>query len=57
MQRRDINAGTAPLPAASYSQAVEGAGRTRTVFISGLLGIEADGTTPAAMTEQAPLAR
>jgi 2-iminobutanoate/2-iminopropanoate deaminase len=56
MQRRDINAETAPLPAAAYSQAVEVTGGTRTLFISGQLGIEADGTTPTDMTEQARLA-
>jgi 2-iminobutanoate/2-iminopropanoate deaminase len=56
MQRRDINAETAPLPAAAYSQAVEVTGGTRMLFISGQLGIEADATTPTDMTEQARLA-
>ena len=56
MQRRDINAGLAPQPAAAYSQAVEVSGGTRILFISGQLGTEADGTTPSSMAEQAQLA-
>jgi len=56
MQRRDINSETAPLPAAAYSQAVEVAGGNRILFISGQLGIEADGTTPPDMQGQARLA-
>ena len=56
MQKRDINAETAPPPVAAYSQAVEVTGGTRMLFISGQLGIEADGTTPAGMAEQARLA-
>jgi 2-iminobutanoate/2-iminopropanoate deaminase len=56
MQRRDINAKTAPLPAAAYSQGVEVTGGIRMLFISGQLGIEADGTTPAGMAAQARLA-
>lgn len=56
MQRRDLNAETAPLPAAAYSQAVEVAGGTRMLFISGQLGIEVEGTTPAGMVIVAGLA-
>jgi 2-iminobutanoate/2-iminopropanoate deaminase len=56
MQRRDINTETGPIPAAAYSQAVEIAGGTRMLFISGQLGVEADGTMPTGMTEQARIA-
>lgn len=56
MQKRDINAETAPPLVATYSQAVEVTGGTRMLFIRGQLGVEADGTTPAGMTEQARLA-
>ena len=56
MQRRDINAETAPQPVAAYSQAVEVTGGTRMLFISGQLGIGTDGTAPAGMAEQARLA-
>ncbi len=56
MQRRDINSQTAPQPAAAYSQAVEVTSGTRILFISGQLGIEADGTVPDGMGDQARLA-
>ena len=56
MQRRDINAEAGPIPAAAYSQAVEVAGGTRMLFISGQVGVEADGTMPTGMTEQARIA-
>jgi 2-iminobutanoate/2-iminopropanoate deaminase len=56
MQRREINADTAPQPAAAYSQAVEVAGGTRMLFISGQIGIKADGAVPTSMAEQARLA-
>jgi len=56
MQKRDINAENAPQPASAYSQAVEVSGGTRMLFISGQLGTEVDGTTPASMAEQARLA-
>lgn len=56
MQKRDINAELAPQPASAYSQAVEVTVATRILFISGQLGIEADGTTPSSMAEQARLA-
>jgi 2-iminobutanoate/2-iminopropanoate deaminase len=51
-----INAGLAPPPASAYSQAVEVSGATRTLFISGQLGTEIDGTTPPSIEEQATLA-
>ena len=56
MQRRDINAQTAPQPAAAYSQAVEVTSGTRILFISGQIGMETDGTVPDGMAEQARLA-
>jgi 2-iminobutanoate/2-iminopropanoate deaminase len=56
IQRRDINAETAPLPTGAFSQAVEVSGGTRILFVSGQVGIEADGSAPAGMAEQARLA-
>ncbi len=55
MQKRFINAELAPQPAAAYSQAVEVSSGTRILFISGPLGMEANGTTPPSMEEQARL--
>ena len=56
MQIRTINAEAAPQPASAYSQAIEVSGATRTLFISGQLGTEPDGTTPPTIEEQARLA-
>jgi 2-iminobutanoate/2-iminopropanoate deaminase len=56
MQIRTINAEVAPQPASAYSQAIEVSGATRTLFISGQLGTEFDGTTPSSVEEQARLA-
>lgn len=56
MQKREINAEAAPQPAAAYSQAVEVAGGTRMLFISGQIGVRADGTSPTGVAEQARLA-
>jgi enamine deaminase RidA (YjgF/YER057c/UK114 family) len=56
MQRRDINAPDAPKPAGAYSQAVEVTGATRTLYISGQVGAEIDGTVPADVLAQARLA-
>ena len=44
MQRREINASDAPAPAGLYTQAIEVTGATRMVYISGQVGIAADGT-------------
>ena len=41
-----FNASDAPQPLAVYSQAVEVTAATRTVYISGQLGIDANGTAP-----------
>ncbi len=56
MKTRAINAESSPRPASAYSQAVEVENATRTLFISGQLGMEADGTTPPGIAEQATLA-
>jgi 2-iminobutanoate/2-iminopropanoate deaminase len=56
MQKREINAERAPQPPSLYSQAVEVFRTNRLLFISGQLGMEADGTTPPTMAEQARLA-
>jgi 2-iminobutanoate/2-iminopropanoate deaminase len=56
MQIRAINAESAPQPASAYSQAIVVSGTTRTLFISGQLGMEADGTTPPSIEEQSRLA-
>ena len=56
MQRRDINARNAPEPAGAYSQAVEVTGGTRTLWISGQVGVAIDGTVPADALAQAKLA-
>ena len=46
MQRRDINAADAPAPAGPYTQAVEVTGTTRTLYVSGQVGVAADGSIP-----------
>lgn len=56
MQKRDIDAPDAPKPASPYSQAVEVTGATRTLYISGQVGSETDGTTPDSVADQAKLA-
>lgn len=56
MQHRDINAPNAPAPAGAYSQAVEVTGATRTLWISGQVGVAIDGTVPADALAQAKLA-
>jgi 2-iminobutanoate/2-iminopropanoate deaminase len=43
MQRREVNAPEAPPVATYYSQAVEVRGPGRTVYISGQVGVDADG--------------
>ena len=56
MQRREINASDAPAPAGLYTQAIEVTGATRMVYISGQVGIAADGTVPNDAETQAKLA-
>jgi enamine deaminase RidA (YjgF/YER057c/UK114 family) len=46
MQRRDINAADARAPAGQYTQAVEVTGASRTLYISGQVGIASDGSVP-----------
>ena len=55
MQRRDINAPDAPAPVSPYSQAVEVTGVTRTLYISGQVGIGADGNIPDDIVAQSRL--
>ena len=56
MQRRDLNAPDAPLPAAAYTQAIEVSGVTRTLYISGQVGQRVDGTIPDDFVEQSHIA-
>jgi 2-iminobutanoate/2-iminopropanoate deaminase len=56
MQRRDLNANDAPPPVAAYTQAIEVAGVTRTLYISGQVGMRMDGTIPEDIVEQSRLA-
>ena len=56
MQRRDLNASDAPAPAAAYTHAIEVSGATRTLYISGQVGVRMDGTIPDDITEQSRLA-
>lgn len=56
MQRRDLNAPDAPLPAGAYTQAVEVSGATRTLYISGQVGQRMDGALPDDIVEQSRLA-
>jgi 2-iminobutanoate/2-iminopropanoate deaminase len=56
MQRRDVNAPDAPLPASAYTQAIEVSGATRTLYISGQVGERVDGTIPDDIAEQSRLA-
>eukprot|EP01037_Dinobryon_pediforme_P010885 gene10885-10967_t len=56
MQKRDINATNAPQPASPYSQAVEVTGAARTLYVSGQVGSEPDGSTPENVASQARLA-
>ena len=55
MQRRDINASDAPAPAGQYSQAVEVTGATRTLYISGQVGVGVDGVIPSDTAAQAAI--
>src|SRR6476660_9511994 len=56
MQRRDINAADAPAPAGQYTQAVEVTAATRTLYISGQVGVAADGSIPSDAEAQSALA-
>lgn len=55
MQIRHLNAADAPAPAGQYSQAVEVTGATRTLYISGQVGMDATGAIPADVGAQSRL--
>ena len=55
MQSRDINASDAPAPFSAYSQAVEVTAVTRTLYISGQVGVDIDGNVPDDFMEQSRL--
>ena len=56
MQRRDFNAADAPAPAGQYTQAVEVIGATRTLYVSGQVGVADDGSVPEDVAAQSTLA-
>ena len=56
MQFRQINATDAPLPAAAYTQAIEVSEVSRTLYISGQVGMRKDGTIPEDIAEQSEIA-
>jgi enamine deaminase RidA (YjgF/YER057c/UK114 family) len=56
MQRRDLNAPDAYAPIAAYTQAVEVSGATRTLYVSGQVGMRPDGSIPEDPVEQSRLA-
>jgi 2-iminobutanoate/2-iminopropanoate deaminase len=56
MQRRDVNAADAPAPAGQYTQAVEVSGAARTLYVSGQVGVAADGSIPENVEAQTALA-
>ena len=56
MQRRDISATNTPAPACQYTQAIEATEASRTFYISGQVGIAADGSVPDDAEAQCALA-
>lgn len=56
MGLRNLNAESAPQPGGGYSQAVEVAGASRFLFISGQIPSNPDGSVPDGFEEQARLA-
>jgi len=56
MEIRPINAPDAPAAAAAYSQAVEVVDATRTLYVSGQVGVDPSGDVPADAVEQNRLA-
>jgi 2-iminobutanoate/2-iminopropanoate deaminase len=52
MQRREVNAPEAPPVASYYSQAIEVSGVTRTLYISGQVGVDATGKNAADFAAQ-----
>ncbi|WGF87152.1 RidA family protein [Marinivivus vitaminiproducens] len=49
---KPLSAPDAPMPAGGYAQAVELAGASRLVFVSGQIPVKADGSVPATFAEQ-----
>jgi 2-iminobutanoate/2-iminopropanoate deaminase len=56
MQIRRINSEAAPVPTTGYSQALEVAGHSRMLFVSGQIPVGADGTVPEGFESQCRLA-
>jgi 2-iminobutanoate/2-iminopropanoate deaminase len=56
MQIRRINSEAALVPTTGYSQALEVAGHTRMLFVSGQIPVSADGTVPEGFEAQCRLA-
>jgi 2-iminobutanoate/2-iminopropanoate deaminase len=56
MQIRRINAETVPLPTTGYAQALEIAGHSRMLFVSGQTPVRFDGTVPEGFEAQCRLA-
>ena len=56
MPTKTINPDSAPEPVGGYAQAVECAGTTRRLYISGQIPMARDGSVPIAFAEQARLA-
>ena len=56
MQIRRINSEAALVPTTGYSQALEVAGHTRMLFVSGQIPVGADGTVPEGFESQCRLA-
>ena len=56
MQRWEHNATDAPAPAGQYTQAIEVSGASRTLYISGQVGVKADGSIPDDAETQSVLA-
>ena len=55
MQIRHVNAPDAPAPVGQYTHAVEVTEASRTVYVSGQVGVGMDGKIPEDATEQARL--
>lgn len=55
MERRSVNADTAPQAVGGYSQAVEVTGATRRLYISGQIPATRDGAVPNTFADQAKL--
>lgn len=56
MKSRSINAADAPQPSGGYAQAVEVAGISKLLFISGQVPLTADGVLPSGFRQQCLLA-